>query len=371
MNRHIRLLFRLAALLVLLLAAISKPAGADGIAIQIEWWPDRDLEMPAQMAILVYDEQNQREDLILSVELRGGPEAAWVVPVPSLPEVETASPEWFEQLSDKTKPKIEYRVKEIYRSVGEPMIIGEKVAVEVEVISREKVGVYDVSILSADKPGALVDWLNENSYAYPEEGEPLLDTYMAESGWHFVAARVLPEESEQLNGDVHPLWFSFNTEQPIYPMRLTTLLKSPLHVLLYVLADHRMEIPTHVFEPEFAGEVRLGSMSGASAEEIELLTERRYYVTKLRNERLWPSSKDVYFEQSASDEPYQKVVYETEYRTVYVTDTVGPSSGSERSEALQGGEWTMLGLGLALLGVLAGLALVRRQRSRSKPGEEP
>jgi hypothetical protein len=97
MNRHIRLLFGLAGLLMLLLAAISKPACADGIAfpvVEVEGYDahEADVEMPAQKAILVYDAQSQREDLILSVELRGGPEAAWVVPVPSLPEVKAASP---------------------------------------------------------------------------------------------------------------------------------------------------------------------------------------------------------------------------------------------------------------------------------------
>ncbi len=261
-------------LALLLLAGASPPACADGIAIEpAEWDPNSDIEMPAQKAILIYDGQSQREDLILSIELRGGLEAAWVVPVPSLPEVEAASPEWFEQLSDLTKPKIEFRT--VTRYVSEITVVeAVEVEKEVVVISREEVGVYDVSILSADEPGVLVDWLNENGYAYPEEGEPLLDDYMEEGGWYFVAARVLPERSDRLDGDVHPLRFSFNTGRPIYPMRLTTLMKRPLHVLIYVLADHRMEIPGHGFETEFAGELRLEPMSAASPEEIELLTQR-------------------------------------------------------------------------------------------------
>jgi hypothetical protein len=303
---------------MLLLAGIPRPACADGIPIAVEGLSEFDIEMPAQKAILVYDEESQREDLILSVELRGGPEAAWVVPVPSLPEVETASPEWFEQLSEVTKPEIEHRVEEIYYSF-EAVTVGEEV--EVEVISREEVGVYDVSILSADKAGALVDWLNENGYAYPEEGEPLLDIYMEEGGWYFVAARVLPGKSDRLDGDVHPLWFSFETERPIYPMRLTTLVKKRLHVLIYVLADHRMEIPGHGFRTWFAGELTLEPVDAESAEAVELLTQRPYYVTKLRNESLFPPSltKDMYFEQSTNDEPYREVVIETEYR--YVPET--------------------------------------------------
>lgn len=40
---------------------------------------------------------------------------------------------------------------------------------DVELLSRDEVGVYDVSILSADEPGALVDWLNENGYVFPDQ----------------------------------------------------------------------------------------------------------------------------------------------------------------------------------------------------------
>jgi hypothetical protein len=385
MNRNSQLLLGLVASLLLLLAGIPQPAGADGIAIEVVDSRDHehDVEMPAQKAILVYDEQSQREDLILSVELRGGPEAAWVVPVPSLPEVETASPEWFEQLSYMTKPIVEYRTETIYREAGGEIVVTVGEEVVVEVISREEVGVYDVSILAAGEPGALVNWLNENGYAYPEEGEPLLDTYMEEGGWYFVAARVLPEKSDRLDGDVHPLWFSFETERPIYPMRLTSLMRGHIHVLIYVLADHRMEIPEYQFYTEFAGELPLSSMNSENPELVELLTHRPYYVTKLRQRSLYTpkATEDFYLEQAASDEPYRMVLYETRYQYVDVTDRVTPGLQTRRASATdegpaeqpetpQDGDGMMLGVGLALLAVLAGVVLVRWQRSRPKPGKE-
>jgi hypothetical protein len=167
-------------------------------------------------------------------------------------------------------------------------------------------------------------------------------------------------------------------------MRLTTLVKKPLHVLLYVLADHRMEIPGgRGFKTWFAGELTLEPVDDENAEAVELLTQRSYYVTKLRNERLFPSywTKDIYFERSASDEPYREVVYETRYKIAYDQEpTRPPVQTVDRSTAGEGqaglvddngsSGWLGLGLGLALLGVVAGLVLVRRQRSRSKPGEE-
>ena len=58
---------------------------------------EADVLMPGQTAIILYDGAARREDLILSVQLEGGPEAAWVVPVPGLPIVRTAQVDWFAQ----------------------------------------------------------------------------------------------------------------------------------------------------------------------------------------------------------------------------------------------------------------------------------
>jgi hypothetical protein len=149
-------------------------------------------------------------------------------------------------------------------------------------------------------------------------------------------------------------------------MRLTSLEWGNIHVLIYMLADHRMDIPRVPFETEFAGELKLASRrSEDNAELRELLTQRPYYVTKLRNEMLRPAygAKDMYFEQWASDETYRKVLYETEYRYVDATDTAEPPG--------QVSEWMILGVGLGVLGASAGLALLGRRRSRRKPeGEE-
>jgi hypothetical protein len=96
MNRFIPLIVYSAAILVLL-AGIPRSVRADGGAFA-PTSHDLDIKMPAQKAVLVWDEERGHEDLILSVELLGGPEAAWVVPVPSLPEVKAASSWRFRQL---------------------------------------------------------------------------------------------------------------------------------------------------------------------------------------------------------------------------------------------------------------------------------
>jgi hypothetical protein len=295
--------------LLLLLASIPRTARADGIPLP-PYGHEADITMPGQKAIIVYDAEAGHEELILSVQLLGeSPEAAWVVPVPSPPVVNTASAEWFSQLSDLTQPTVETRY------VPFPMI---GAAPEggppggVEVLSRQRVGVYDVSVLAADRPGVLLDWLDENGYAFPAAGEPILDAYVAE-GWTFVATRVVPGETTLLEGDVQPLWLSFDAARPVYPMRLTSLVDSAMDVLIYVLADHRFEIEGPEFSTEFAGSLTLEPVASEGEELANLMAGRSYYVTKLRSKYFaaWETTGDLYFRPAASDEPYRRVIYKT------------------------------------------------------------
>jgi hypothetical protein len=375
MNRHARLLFGLAASLVLLVTGAPGPAHSDGIPITVEGY---EVKMPSQQAIIVWDEDRRHEDLILSVELLGSPEAAWVVPVPSLPEVKTASPKWFEQLSELTAPRIEEKWEECDDCPdGCDCVTTVGAEVGVELLSRDQVGVYDVSILSADEPGTLLDWLHENGYAFPQEGGPLLDTYAEEGGWYFVAARVLPGESAALDGDAQPLWFSFDAEQPVYPMRLTALMKGSVHVLIYVLAEHRMEIAAPTFETEFAGELLPRRwISITDPDLLKLLTSRTWYVTKLRRWDLNAPelAEDLYPERASSDEAYHQVIYHTHHAVCVCVATVTPSAmASPPATAAPVGTAIPVALaaGLALLGLVAGLVLVQRRRARSKSGNEP
>jgi len=349
MNYRMQLSVVLGTIVIISLVFAPPYAWADGVPLPPHGrWGD--VQMPGQKAIIVYDAIRKHEDLILSIKLLGtSPEAAWVVPVPSLPQVKSASPEWFVQLSDLTQPKVETTYTFFPCLIGAPVPSTERGGVEV--LSRERVGMYDVTVLSAEEPGALLKWLNKNGYTFPEEGLPILDAYLKE-GWYFVATRVLPGEAAKLEGDVQPLWLSFDAEQAIYPMCLTSLVKQYMDVLIYVLADHRMEITDADIKPEFAGELTIKSVATEGKELNVLLTERPYYVTKLRgwNYRPWEVSKDLYLQQAANDEPYRMVIYKVVFDPVRAC-------------------YSCFCPGLIPAGLIIGLAVVMRRYSCQKKHE--
>ncbi len=350
MSYRERLALALGAIAPLSLALAPPPAHADGVPLPPHGrWAD--VQMPGQKAIIVYDEERKHEELILSIKLLGAsPEAAWVVPVPSIPQAKIASPEWFAQLSDLTQPNVETT----YTCLLCPIILLAPGAEQsrVEVLSREQVGVYDVTVLSTEEPDALLRWLNKNGYTFPEEGLAILEAYLKE-GWYFVATRALPGEAAKLEGDVQPLWLSFKAERPVYPMRLTSLVKSPepIEVLIYVLAEHRMEIADAKLriKPEFAGELTLKSVATEGKELNALLAERPYYVTKLRG---WVHSygnvdDDLYLQQAASDEPYRPVIRKVVFDPVKAC-------------------YPGFCLGLIMAGLITGLSVVMRRYGRQK-----
>jgi len=116
----------------------------------------------------------------------------WVVPVPDYPAVYESNAKLFEELYYLTTPYPRYRIPPDW--LGEDK--GAAGPPGVELLERKRVGIYDVSILSATDPSALIQWLNENGYKFPEEAESIVDFYIAKE-WYFVAMRIDLEAEKQ------------------------------------------------------------------------------------------------------------------------------------------------------------------------------
>lgn len=142
------------------------------------------------------------------------------------------------------------------------------------VLQEQRVGSYEVSIITGDSAEPIRAWLTENGFRVPESTLPVLDEY-AKSGWCFSAARIATEGDGLLTP--HPLKFVFKTAEPVYPMKLTGVDAGDLQLDLYVVADraaktaHMDRISCDIYRPaisrygselaeNFEGAVRVGKL---------------------------------------------------------------------------------------------------------------
>jgi hypothetical protein len=205
----------------------SMPAFADG-AFFIP--TEQDIYQPSQKALILY--ADGREDLVLSVRYEGSAtEFGWVIPVPNRPEVDVADPELFWELSILTWLEMPF-------PSGGAFVTSESQEPDVEVLEEKTVGPYDIAVLSAEEPTALIDWLNSNGYSLPEAGEKIIDEYINKN-WYFVATKIHPgEEAVGLaQGTIEPLVVSFESDRIVYPLRITSLSSDYCEVLLYVFTE--------------------------------------------------------------------------------------------------------------------------------------
>ena len=296
MRRFVFAVLAVSLLFTMLLSIAVVPALADGAFFALL---GDDIFQPSQKAIILYE--NNREDLILAVKYEGNAdEFAWVIPVPNYPDIDVSDPDLFRELSKITTEDLPVRT-------GCARFIPLPLGPAVQVLERTIIGPYDVAILSAQDPTALVDWLNSNGYSFPEEGEKILDDYITKE-WYFVATRInTGEEATGLaTGTIEPLKLSFESDEIIYPLRITSLSSKASEVLLYVFADQKvvpreyqflslnvpgqvrsLEREENVFYLEFGEEIRLRDLWVKSTLYELLSTSLRgdeYYLTKLRAE---------------------------------------------------------------------------------------
>ena len=215
-----------AFLLLICVLVLTAPslAFADGMIIPPEnYWMDE----TGQKAVIFYDKGV--ETLVLSTSFQGNAaDFAWIVPTPSKPEVSKGSDELFTSLQDLTGT--DYRYTDTYglgiESVGST---GEK---SVTVVETKKIDYYDVTVLSATAKDALVTWLNDNKYDYPEAAGYILNSYI-ENNWYFVAMRINTESLEwkgvaqQLReGHATPVILKFETKNIVYPLKISAAMSA-------------------------------------------------------------------------------------------------------------------------------------------------
>jgi hypothetical protein len=202
----------------------------------------RDIFEPNQLAMIVFDDMVEK--IIFQIDYEGNAEDfAWVIPVPGYPKLFTAEDDIFYELHKLTQPPPPSSFGCGWGG-GIP-VPGLEDGDGVQVWEENQVGIYYTTTLSATDPNSLVGWLNGNGYAFPAEGQEILDYYV-QKNWFFVAMKIQHEETtnstENYTGAIQPIGIMFFSDDMIYPLKISTL-STPswgTEVLIYAFSDERV-----------------------------------------------------------------------------------------------------------------------------------
>lgn len=238
--------FRL-GLMLLLALGIASSAVPDGLVIRPRDYKGS-LAEKAQEAVIIFtpgdENRSAKQDIILKIQVTGDSDRfAWVVPLPGKPETHKEDPAIFKELFDY----VQYRNARPAKSDGAKSAdaVGAVAAPKagVEVISRQVVGHFEVTVVQEKLAGALNEWLKMEGYQELEGAEDVIGFYRRKN-YFFTCIKVSAQAKAEAAGkggfDSHPLRFSFETggrDGIYFPMKLTGLQSDPFDVNLYVFYD--------------------------------------------------------------------------------------------------------------------------------------
>lgn len=323
-----RVLAVVLALLATQIGSLVAPAYACGCGALI---PGTAQQVAVAREVSVVRWDGTQEQIVMQLTVDGDSDrAAWVMPVPRRATVKLGDPALFDQLDTAAAPVHRDRHHFWPQDGDWPLVSGDGGPEAgapppgagvgdrppVDVVGRQKLGPFDVARLTATDPNALGTWLNTNGFALPPRLSTALAPYV-ENRWEYVAVRLAPETSgTTLRGALDPIHLTFSADEPVYPMRLSRLARTPQSLGLYVLAPHRMEPASRIGGERprvtFAG--RVTTKSGPLAE----LAAGTPFLTSIGQEFPTPSLIDGDHElrRTSTDATFQQVIYEDRLRKV-------------------------------------------------------
>lgn len=216
-------------------------------------------QLAEQIIFEVVDEDTVTAHVLISYA--GDPASfAWLVPVPSVPELDISETMAFGILDQATAADARADVNSrcpssnwMCRYHPQPDcggIFGGSAdfasdaageggggggdASPVTVLQRRQVGSYDTVVFTAEDAGETVGWLQTNGFIVNDSMTPYMQPYL-DGGMLFLAAKLVPGAGVDA---IAPLKMTYEHAGPIIPLRLTAVAAEPnLAVTSYIFAD--------------------------------------------------------------------------------------------------------------------------------------
>jgi hypothetical protein len=186
-------------------------------------------------------------------------EFGWLLPLPSVPELEVGTDELFTQLINTTQPL--YRLTAVYHgncpfdpnnsrndgasndSGGGGFPPSEGGEGGGPLVIQDSIGPYDYAVLKADSKDEMLAWLNENRFFVPTGTDGAVDPYIR-PGAYFLALKLRKGNDV---GDIQPVVVKYASDLPMIPIVLTSVAADPdMAVQVWMLGDSRA-IPRNYF----------------------------------------------------------------------------------------------------------------------------
>ena len=185
------------------------------------------------------------------------PDFSWVVPVPSVPEVDVAEMATFDEIQRLTDPIIiSPQIPECAPIPVPAMAVADSAAAggEVQVLASGTAGPFAFDVVTSEDPEALVVWLVDNDYRITDAMKPLIAVYTDE-GMFFLAMKLQPDEGVQ---DIQPVVMTYLSDHPMIPIRLTAVAAvENMGIYTWIFADEQA-YPTNYAHPTIPDEYLRG-----------------------------------------------------------------------------------------------------------------
>ncbi len=333
------------------------------------------VSISGEAALIVWDPASKTEHFVRRADFRTkASDFGFLVPTPSPPDLGEVDESLFRAASRLTQARhgFETRVRKVF-GFGNPPQAGSMAdmapsgakpasAPPVEVLHEQEVAGFDATVLRADDPKALTDWLGEHGY----ESRPALVEWLrwyTDHGWIITAFKLTSESPGSGRLDARSVRMSFHTDRPFYPYREPGDMRKPgggsRSLRVFFLSDKKYEgtlgeAGKWPGTTEWAGDI--SGMARNLTEPLKLADagsaktlEAARYLTEFQDDSSpRPGTDEVYFRPAA--DPSGKERPPIVHTTVVVEYWPGP--------------WGLVGVvALVALSALAIVALVVLRRA--------
>ncbi|QEN14764.1 DUF2330 domain-containing protein [Mycolicibacterium sp. ELW1] len=265
--------------------------------------PDLDARVTGEQSLVAFD--GAAETIVMRLDLQSvADNAALIVPTPTPATASAADPGLFSELERLTAPRME-RGGTGHSGRDEA---GAVPGAAPTVVARVQLGPLEATTLTGGDLTGVRRWLDSNGYRMRPEVLGRLEAYLGQ-GWSFVAMRLTGDAP--LSGQLDPVRFDFTSDRMVYPMRMSAAAKETQRVVIYTLAQHRMQRVDGDAARQDVTVDYAGSISGRTSDPaLTELSATSPYLTKISTTIAEPSSitTDFVFTPAPNDDPYQRVI---------------------------------------------------------------